>query len=151
MEFPRIWRSPFSDFRDGSHDIDDETVTANAVYTDEELARIAVSGFNAIWVHGELHHMAKSSVFPEFGVNAKLHVTNMRALIKRAARYGLKVYVFMQPPLGLPEEDPFWKAHPHIAGTPMQWQLNDGSWSTYLSTCTSTPEVKKHIFESTKR
>ena len=53
MESPRVWRSPFTDFCAASHDTNDETVTANAVYTDEELARIAASGFNAIWVHGE--------------------------------------------------------------------------------------------------
>lgn len=151
MELPRIWRSPWSDFRADSHDIDDETVTANAVYTDEELTRIATSGFNAIWVHGELHHMAKSSVFPEFGVHAKEHVANMRALIKRAAKHGLKVYVYMQPPLGFAEDDPFWKAHPDVSGTPMQWQRADGSQCTYLSMCTSTPQVKKFILESTKR
>jgi hypothetical protein len=151
MELPRIWRSPYSDFCADSHDTNDETVTANAVYTDAELARIAASGFNAIWVHGELHHMAKSSVFPEFGANAKLHIQNMRALIKRAGKHGLKVYVYMQPPLGLAEDDPFWKAHPQIAGTPMQWQRKDGKRCTYLSTCTSTPEVKKYLYESTKR
>jgi hypothetical protein len=148
MELPHIWRSPFSHFRASPRDIIDETVTANAIYTDDELASISASGFNAIWVHGKLHSMAKSSIFPEFGANAKLHVTNMRALIKRAAKHGLKVYVYMQPPLGLPEDDPFWKAHPHIAGTPMTW---GGKKRTFFSMCTSTPEVKKHLFESTQR
>ena len=58
----RIWRSARSRF--GSEQLpggeNDETLTALSAYTDDELKKIADAGFNAIWLHGILHHLACS-------------------------------------------------------------------------------------------
>jgi hypothetical protein len=145
---PRIWRSPYSDFNSDGPDWQDETVTANQVYTDEVLMSIAESGFNAIWVHGQLHHLVPSSQFCEFGQHSAIHLTQMRALIERASRFGIGVYIYMQPPRGLPQSDPFWQAHPEIAGTPMLWQTAHDKTETYLSMCTSTSQVQDHLREA---
>ena len=65
----KIWRSPYSRF--GIHveypdDLQDETVTAEKSYTDEVLKNIMDCGFNAIWIHGQLHHIIPNPHFPEF-------------------------------------------------------------------------------------
>lgn len=147
---PRIWRSPYTDFGHDGPDTHDETVTANAVYTDEVLADIAANGFSAIWVHGLLHHMVPSSVFPEFGANSSLHMDNMRALIERAARHGLRIFIYMQPPRGFDSRDDFWRAHPEVKGAPAPWQTLDNEATTYIAMCTSTPQVKEFLSDSSQ-
>lgn len=74
----KIWRSPYSHYAGAASnhpdEMTDETITANLIYTDAELAGIAKSGFNAIWVHGLLHHMIRVSPFPELGKNEEAHL-----------------------------------------------------------------------------
>ena len=68
-QMPSLWRSPYSDFGQAKkvhNDLEDETVTADAVYTDEVLADIAGQGFNGIWVHGLLRHVVRLSANPGF-------------------------------------------------------------------------------------
>jgi hypothetical protein len=144
----RIWRSPnsrFGEWLQKEDDLKDETITANSVYTDEELKGIAYSGFNAIWVHGLLRHIVKSDIFEEFGKNALLHQSNMNELIERAAKYGIKVFLYMQPPRAINKNAPFWKAHPDVAGSMEDVKTNDGTIGTYISLCSSCDKVKKHL------
>ncbi len=94
----KIWRSPYSAFGESSkkpNDLLDETVTADAVYTDDVLAGIAQSGFNGIWLHGLLHHLVSEDLFPELGYNAAIHQGKLGKLIERAAKHGIKVYIYM--------------------------------------------------------
>ena len=154
LDPPRIWRSAYSAFAGDDtpvSDLRDETVTANAVYTDAVLAEIAAQGFNAIWVHGRLRHMVPSSVFPEFGPHWRTHVRKMRALAARAARHGLRVYVYMQPPRGMPSDSPFWDRHPDVRGAPVASCTETGEPIDYTSVCTSTRKVKKFLRESSER
>ena len=141
-EMPRIWRAEKS-LADHY-----ETITANAVYTDAVLADIARQGFNAIWVHGLLRGMVPSRVFPELGKNAAEHIQNMRELIPRAERHGIKVYIYLQPPRGLPADDPFWKKHPEAGGR--CYKVMDPRQEIRCF-CTSSPEVKNYLQDSSQR
>jgi hypothetical protein len=148
FELPRIWRWAYADF---GHDLEEshyETVQANAVYTDAILAEIAANGFNTIWVHAILHHVVPSRVFPEFGQRAALHLENMRALIARAGRHNLQVYLYLQPPRGFDARDGFWKNHPQVQGAPMPWETIAGEHTTFCALCTSTPQVKEYLRDS---
>ncbi len=146
----RIWRTPLTVF--GGTDChsdgrDDETVTALGAYTDEILAGIAGDGFNGIWVHGLLHHLVKAAEFPEFGEFAGLHQEKLRRLIERAARYGIKVYIYMQPPRALPLDDrAFWDRHADVAG---QAEIVDGEPGRdacpVRALCTSTAKVQAYL------
>lgn len=147
---PRLWRSPWSNFNSEDGDLSEETITANAVYTDERLAEIARNGFNAIWVHALLHHVVASKYFPEFGTHANEHVGNLNALVQRAAQHGLQVYIYMQPPRGFDQHDPIWAAHPQTRGAGTSWINSEGEKGMYYAMCTSHPKVKKYIYHSTR-
>jgi len=147
MDSIRIWRSPLTKFGHFTKELDDlnenETVTANKVYSDKELSRISKSGFNAIWVHGLLRNIVKSEVFPELGENSAIHQKNMKELISRAARHSLKVFIFMQPPRGIWDGSEFWKKHPDVGGNIET--ISIGEEVKIRCLCTSTPEVKKDL------
>ena len=150
MDKIRIWRSPYSPFGERKHlekDQESETFIAEQVYTDEELAGISGAGFNAIWVHGILHQVVNSPVFPELGVNCDLHLEALRKLIERAAKHGLKVFLYMQPPRALATDHPFWDKYPEAGGhIEEQLPVADSSENIdYRCFCTSQPIVKEYL------
>ncbi len=150
-ESPRIWRSPYSDFGKNTKvpdDRHDETVTAVDVYDDDALRKIADSGFNAIWVHGRLQNIVRTDVFPELGKRSARHLRNMRKLIARADRFGIKVFIYMQPPRAIDVDSPFWKKHPEIGGHEVDFVTDDEFPSRYRSLCTSTRKVKRYLKEA---
>jgi hypothetical protein len=106
----RIWRSWKSDF------YGDETLEAETVYTTAELAAIREHGFNAIWIRGILRDLVGSRVFPELGVGKEKRLSSMRVVMQRARAEGLRVMLYVQPPMGFHPDDPFWKAHPEVQG-----------------------------------
>ena len=108
----RIWRSPASAFGHFLRQPDpwhEETVTALDAYTDAELSKIASSGFNAIWVHGNLNHVVRTAIFPELGPDAALHQQRLNELTKRARQHGIAVYMYCQPQRAIPCESSFWQ------------------------------------------
>lgn len=138
----RIWRSSHSRF--GADQLPtgatDETLTALQAYTEPELQRIAEAGFNAIWIHGILRNLVKAEPFPELGSQSEIQLTAMRELVARAAKFGLKVFIYMQPPRALAADDPFWKKHPGVRGE--KHQFDDCALQCL---CTSTPEVQQWL------
>ncbi len=150
METIRIWRSPYSPFGSRERYEDDrksETFLAEQAYTEQELSDIAAAGFNAIWVHGLLHQLVQSPIFPELGTNSALHLTALQKLIDRAAQYGIKVFIYMQPPRALPVEHPFWNKHPEVGGHIEEQQPTDDSNELvdFRCFCTSHPQVKEYL------
>ena len=145
----KIWRYYGSYFGAGATITDiaiTETTTADGVYTDEVLSSIAASGFNGIWVHGQLHNLVWREEFPELAPLAALHQERMNSLIRRAAKYGIKVYLYMQPPRALPAADEaFWNAHPDVRGQVVRMPAHLPDAPLYRSLCTSTEIVRQYI------
>ena len=151
----KIWRSPYSCFGGlNSLKLDntkDETYTAVNVYTDEVLADIAANGFNAIWLHAVLCSISIVPEFPEFGTNAMAHVAALNTLVARAAKHGIKVFLYFQPVRGIATGNKeFWKNHPECAG---QIEMSGEQLIAehldepleVASLCTSVPAVKNWI------
>jgi len=154
MKSLRIWRSYNSDFGKllkSPDDLKDETVTASTAYTDDVLSEIAGNGFNAIWVHGLLQNIVPSEVFPEFGKNSSVHIENMSMLIDRASKYGIKVILYMQPPRGIDEKNPFWQKHADAGGVRCRFTTDDGYKVIMRALCTSTEKVKSYLRLSSER
>jgi hypothetical protein len=143
----KIWRSSRSVYGDeicpdGIHGIEtDETLSALQVYTENELKKIADAGFNAIWVHGLLRHLIRVEPFPELGECTDIQIDAMRSLIDRAAKYGIKVFIYMQPPRALPQSyKEFWDNHLDIWG-----DENICCAVPIRRFCTSSPKVKQWL------
>lgn len=133
----RIWRSGKSAFNE------DEPLQAPAVYTDEELQAIAAAGFNAIWLRGRLRDLAVNSKFAELDSPASgERRSNLQVLIERAARCGLKVFLYFNEPLAVASEHAFWRDHQHLAGQPHRDFDVDFD---VTSLCTSTPKVQAYL------
>lgn len=148
----KIWRSAYSRF--GIHvenpdDLQYETITAEKSYTDEVLKEIAENGFNAIWIHGQLHHIVKHPRYPEFAPNSEAHLQALKTLCQRAAKYGIKVYLYMQPPRAVAlSQKAFWEAHEEDGGHVQHSYGDDLTQFDVRSLCTSLPAVRQYISES---
>ncbi|MHB9132284.1 MAG: hypothetical protein ACYDBB_14515 [Armatimonadota bacterium] len=122
----RIWRTTGLSFID-------EVPQAAQQGTDAELARIAAEGFTGIWVFCEIYDLMQNTVFPELNrPGAAERLASLQALVERARRHGIGVYLYFNEPMGVPISHPFWQAHPELKGVE--------KWSCY-SLCTSMPPV----------
>ena len=135
----RIWRSSKSRFCSEPlpTGINDETLTAVNAYDEAELRRIADAGFNAIWIHGILRHLVQVEPFPDLYDGCGPQLQALRDLIERCARFGIRVFLYMQPPRALAAVDPFWQRHPEVQGERL-----DTSDGALRCICTSTPQAQ---------
>jgi hypothetical protein len=136
---PRIFRRPESDFNA------DEPLQAASVYTAESLGSLVEHGFNGIWLRGRLRELMQSTVLPELNdARRQERIDSLRAVIARGRAAGVGVYLFFNDPLALPANDPFWRAHPDLAGEPHhEWGGGD-----VVSLCLSEPTVARFFEEA---
>lgn len=103
-------------------------------YPDEYLNKISHAGMNGIWVAGLFNRMLASRVLPELGPPVH-HLEQLKRLVRKAGRYGIKVWLFCIEPRSLPQDHPVFLAHPEIRGARGQ------------CLCVSTPLVQQYIRE----
>ena len=135
----RIWRSPYSDF------YKDETLHAAEVYTQDYLEELASTGFNAIWIHAYLRDVAPTRVFPELGRNSAAHLRGLRTVMRRGERAGIRLFLYMQPPMSMPARAAFWRKHPEARGVTNEKSGPSGGTSAM---CTSEPKVRAFLREA---
>lgn len=117
-------------------------ITRELIYTDSLLQRMSRDGFNALWVFVNLEEIAHGSrVFPELDdPDAPVRLARLRALTKRAARYGMDVYVYLATGYGRAIPESFYEEHPELRGGHTH-RLLAGAM------CTSQPEVLEYQAE----
>ena len=113
-------------------------------YPDGLLQRLSDLGINGVWLHTVLQTLAPSTTFPEFGAGHGERLANLRRLVERAGRYGIRVYLYMNEPRAMPAA--FFQDRPGMRGA----QEGD-----YYALCTSSPEVRQwmtdalaHVFKN---
>ena len=105
-------------------------------YPDGFLQRLSAVGVNAVWLHAVLRELAPGgAAFPEFGAGHERRLTNLRALVERAKKYGIRVYLYMNEPRAMPNA--FFKNRPEVAG------VRDGARVNTRALCTSHPAVRQ--------
>jgi hypothetical protein len=104
---------------------------------DGYLDRAAANGMNGVWIQGVLNTLAPSRTFPEFGKGSEIRLKNLRQLVERAERFGLRVYLYLNEPRAMPAE--FFQNRPGIKGEKHQ---------NVFAMCTSTSEVRDWLRES---
>ncbi|MDB5300948.1 MAG: hypothetical protein JWO87_2611 [Phycisphaerales bacterium] len=106
-------------------------------YPDALLQKLAERGVNGVWLHVVLRQLAPSKDFPEFGDGCERRLENLRNLVRRARRFGVGVYLYMNEPRAMPAE--FFKNRPEIAG------VREGG---YVAMCTSNLIVRRWLGDS---
>ena len=110
-------------------------------YPEGLLQRLAAQGVNGVWVHTVLRTLARDPAFPEFGEGCEKRIAGLRALVERARKYGIQVYLYMNEPRAMPAA--FFDARPER--TAMRGvKTRDGN----VRMCTSTPEVRRWMCDA---
>lgn len=110
-------------------------------YPDGLLEKLSERGVNGVWMHVVLRQLAPGGPdFPEFGEGHEQRLENLRKMVERAKRYGIRVYLYMNEPRAQPEA--FFANRPEMAGV-HGWAGQD-----FTSMCTSDPRVRKWLSDS---
>lgn len=123
----------FSYFAEYGDPLSDPEVSS---YPDGLLQRLAAQGVNGVWVHTVLRTLAKDAAFPEFGEGCEKRMDGLRALVARAEKYGIKVYLYVNEPRAMPAA--FFEAAPARAAM-RGVRTPEGNFRM----CVSNPEVRR--------
>jgi hypothetical protein len=106
-------------------------------FPDAYLEKLSRCGINGVWMQAVLNTLAPSEHFPEFGAGWETRLKNLNALVLRAKRFGVRVYLYLNEPRAMP--DAFFQKHPELRGSP---HLN------LYAMCTSVPAVREWLRDS---
>ncbi len=125
---PRYVSSNFSLLTDPlGHDLD-------YGFPDGYLNEIFHQDAEGIWLYVLLQDLVPSPVFDELSAGSSARLQRLRELVNRAAKRGLKVYLYLNEPRA--QFMPFFEKFPDVKGQP------EGNTSAL---CTSTELVQKHL------
>ena len=107
-------------------------------YPDGLLQRLSALAVNGVWLRVVLHDVAPGgTTFPEFGVGRQERLANLKAIVARAKKYGIDVYLYLNEPHAMPTA--FFKTRPEMAG------VREGD---FTALCTSHPAVRQWISDA---
>lgn len=106
-------------------------------YPDGYLARLAASGVDGVWLQAVLFTLAPTPWETEPDPERATRLEHLRKLVDRAARHGIKIYLYLNEPRAMPT--PFFETHPDLRG------VGEGE---YTALCTSSPVVQKYITDA---
>lgn len=106
-------------------------------YPDGYLARLAQAGVTGIWLQAVLHKLALFPWQPELSAKHEERLKNLRSLVARARKHGVRVFLYLNEPRAMPL--PFFETRPQLKG------VVEGDHATL---CTSAPEVQKSLRDS---
>jgi hypothetical protein len=105
-------------------------------YPDGMLARYAASGVNAVWLQGVLYTLAPWKEAPDLSKGRERRLKNLRALCRRAAKFGIGVFLYFNEPRPMPLS--FFAARP---GWPKPKFIAENEGNL----CTSLPAVQSFL------
>ena len=129
---PRFCHSYFGSFRDALSDEEDS-------YPEGYLAQLAALGVTGVWLHAPLYHLAPFPWDEQLSAHREERIRNLRALVARAKRHGIAVYLYLNEPRPMPLA--FFDQHPELKGIEDTGVLR-GQLATL---CTSVPEVQSYL------
>ncbi len=104
-------------------------------YPEGLLRRLSDLGVNGVWLHVVLRDLAPGgTAFPEFGAGHEQRLANLRAIVERAKKYGIGVYLYMNEPRAMPAAFFQVKGRAEMAG------VGEGE---FVALCTSHPAVRQ--------
>ena len=109
-------------------------------FPDELLWAYGRAGINGIWIQGLLAQLTPHPFMPELSDGWQKRLDTLAALCNRCARYGIKVYVYINEPRQLPVE--FFADHPDMKGS--LWHRSPHT----AALCSSHPRVHQYLRDS---
>lgn len=103
-------------------------------YPDGYLARLAATGVTGVWLQCVLYKLAVFPWQPALSKDRDQRLVNLRRLVERAAKHGIKVFLYLNEPRAMPLR--FFDDHPSVKG------VVEGDYATL---CTSVPEVQDYV------
>jgi len=113
-------------------------------YPDGYLEKLSRLGVNGVWLQALLRNLGPepapgsapvaAALLPEPGGKSETRLVNLKALVARARRFGISVYLYLNEPRALPPAA--FAAHPELGG------VSEGPLRTL---CTSVPAVRESI------
>ena len=131
----------FSYFADYGDPLGDKEVGS---YPEGLLARLAANGVNAVWLHTVLSTLARDPNYPEFGEGSERRIANLKKLVARAAKYGIKVFLYMNEPRA--QDDAFFEKPGRMEARGAK-RTHDGLG---YARCTSCPETRRWLRDALK-
>jgi len=119
---------------------EDDILSGPGAYPDEYFIRAAEHGFNAVWLRGILRNLAASEIFPELNHDVARNQDALATVVERARRHDMQVLLYLNEPLCLPKDHPFWLAHPELQGGTDQSMMDD--WPESRAFCSSMPATR---------
>lgn len=132
----RLIASYFADYGDPLGD------PAVGSFPEGLLQKLSAQGVNAVWLHTVLNTLAKDPKYPEFGEGSEKRMAHLRTLVKRAAKYGIKVYLYMNEPRAQPPT--FFEANDERRAMKGVTQAGEDTFTM----CTSHPETLRWLREA---
>ena len=106
-------------------------------YPDGYLARLAASGVDGVWLQAVLYTLAPFPWDPKRSARSGERLRNLRALVARARRHGIGVYLYLNEPRALPLA--FFEGRPGLKG------VVEGD---HAALCTSHPDVRNYLADA---
>ena len=132
----------FSYFADYGDPLGDDEIGS---YPEGLLCRLSENGVNAVWLHTVLSTLAKDPAYPEFGEGCERRIANLRKLVARAAKYGIKVYLYVNEPRA--QDDAFFEKPGRME---MRGAKRKADGLGYAR-CTSHPETRRWLRDSLRQ
>jgi hypothetical protein len=133
----RIAFSYFSEYAD--------PLMSDKSYPDGLLEELAKKGVNGVWLHVVLNSLVEPMGVFKGSKDAPTRIKNLNNLIKRAEKYGIKIWLYFNEPRGL--HDSFFESSPErmaLAGAHYPY-------FNVRTLCTSKPEVLQWLSQATER
>ena len=114
-------------------------------YPDGLLYKLRQKGVNAIWLPGVLYQLHYWADAPELSQNYEKRIDSLNDLVKKAAKYGMKVFLYLNEPRGLPIG--LFKNNQNIQEKYLE--VEDLEQNLY-SMCTAKPAVREYLANAVK-
>ena len=111
----------------------------NQYLPDALLLEYQKQGINGVWVHGVLSALSPYPFIPSLSENYQLRRKNLKQLVERCEKYGIKVYLYVNEPRGIPTDK--LGRYAHLAGTKIRG---------VASLCMEKQEVREYLYTAVK-
>jgi len=104
-------------------------------FPDDLLRRYARQGINGVWIQGVFYKIAPYPFAPEKCEGWEQRLKNLDEMTRRCARYGIKVYMYINEPRNM--ELSFFEENPHLKGASQAPGV--------ACLCSSHPETHRYL------